>query len=78
DRKAAEAAGYPKVGLAEYIDLLTALHELTQSITGDEARRQSQLDWLKQLSAYALVKHAEQNQARPSVKPVTETPSAAD
>ncbi|MGZ4976831.1 MAG: AAA family ATPase [Methylobacter sp.] len=78
DRKAAEASGYPKVGLAEYIDLLTALHELTQSITGDEARRQSQLDWLEQLSAYALVKHAEQDQARASVKPVTETPSAAD
>lgn len=78
DRKAAEASGYPKVGLAEYIDLLTALHELTQSITDDEARRQKQLDWLDQLSAYALVKHAEQDQARSSVKPVTETPSAAD
>jgi MoxR-like ATPase len=78
DRKAAEAAGYPKVGLAEYIDLLTALHELTQAITDGEDRRQSQLDWLKQLSAYALVKHAEQDQARPSVTPATEIPPAAD
>lgn len=78
DRKAAEHAGYPKVGLAEYIDLLTALHELTQAITDGEDRRQSQLDWLKQLSAYALVKHAEQDQARPSVTPASKTPLAAD
>ncbi|MGZ8160248.1 MAG: AAA family ATPase [Methylobacter sp.] len=78
DRKVAQTAGYPKVGLAEYIDLLTALHELTQAITDEEDRRQSQLNWLKQLSAYALVKNAEQNQARPSVTPATETPPAAD
>lgn len=78
DRKVADVAGYPKVGLAEYIDLLTALHELTHSITDEKACGQSQLDWLKQLSAYALVKHAEQDQARPSVTPATENSSAAD
>ena len=78
DRKAAEHAGYPKVGLAEYIDLLTALHELTQAITDGENRRQSQLGWLKQLSAYALVKHAEQDQARSPVTPSTDIPPAAD
>lgn len=71
DRKAAEVAGYPKVGLAEYIDLLTALHELTQAISDPEDRKQSQIDWLRQLSAYALVKHAEQDQAR---SPVLSTP----
>jgi MoxR-like ATPase len=78
DRKAAQTVGYPKVGLAEYIDLLTALHELTWAITDEKDRRQSQIDWLKQLSAYALVKHAEQDQARPSVTPSMPTPPAAD
>ena len=78
DRKAAEHAGYPKVGLAEYIDLLTALHELTLAITDGENRRQSQLGWLKQLSAYALVKHTEQDQARSPVTPSTDIPPAAD
>lgn len=71
DRKASEREGYPKVGLAEYIDLLTALHELTQAISDKETRRNSQLDWLKQLSAYALVKHAEQDQGRPPVQSST-------
>jgi MoxR-like ATPase len=69
DRKTAQSAGYPKVGLAEYIDLLTALHELTRAITDEADRKQSQLDWLKQLSAYALVKHAEQDQTRLPVTP---------
>lgn len=78
DRKASQREGYPTVGLAEYIDLLTALHDLTQTITNEEDHRQSQLGWLKQLSAYALVKHAEQDQARPSVTPATEIPPAAD
>lgn len=77
DRKAAECAGYPKVGLAEYIDLLTALHELTQAITDEERRKHSQIGWLNQLSAYALVKHAEQDQTRPPVTAsMTPTPSA--
>lgn len=64
DRHVAESAGYPKVGLAEYIDLLTALHELTQAIADPQQRRQSQIDWLQRLGAYALVKHAEQDQGR--------------
>ncbi|MFA5983738.1 MAG: MoxR family ATPase [Methylococcaceae bacterium] len=64
DRKAAQSAGYPKVGLAEYIDLLTALHELTQTKSD-----KSQMDWLQQLSAYGLVKHAEQDQTRLPVNP---------
>lgn len=64
DRHVAESAGYPKVGLAEYIDLLTALHELTQAIADLQERGQSQIDWLQRLGAYALVKHAEQDQGR--------------
>lgn len=67
DRKKAEAAGYPKVGLAEYLDLLTALHELTLDWADESTRQQQQLYWLQQLSAYALVKHASQDQARPPV-----------
>ena len=77
DRKAAEQAGYPKVGLAEYIDLLTALHELMQTRSG-KAPHKSQLDWLNQISPYALVKHAEQNQGRSPVIPSAATPSEAD
>jgi MoxR-like ATPase len=77
DRKAAEHAGYPKVGLAEYIDLLSALHELMQTTSG-EAPSKSQIDWLEQISPYALVKHAEQDQARSPVTPLASTPLEAD
>jgi MoxR-like ATPase len=66
DRRAAIAAGYPAVGLAEYIDLLTALHELTVALPEAE-RAAKQLEWLQRLSAYALVKNAEQRQDRPPV-----------
>ncbi|MDD5271507.1 MAG: MoxR family ATPase [Methylovulum sp.] len=78
DRKTAQSAGYPKVGLAEYIDLLAALHELTQAIKDEEERKQSQLGWLQQLSAYALVKHAEQDQARLPVTPSNPSSPEAD
>jgi MoxR-like ATPase len=57
DRRDALRLGYPKVGLAEALDLLTALAEITQ--TYPEAERvQQQTAWLKRISAYALVKHA--------------------
>ena len=77
DRKTAEQAGYPKVGLAEYIDLLTALHELMQ-ITSGKAPHKSQLDWLNQIRPYALVKHGEQNQQRSSVTPSASSQAKAD
>lgn len=68
DRQASIAADYPKVGLAEYIDLLTALHELT--LESPEARQaDEQIGWLKRLSAYALVKNADQPQDRSPVAP---------
>lgn len=66
DRKAAALNGYPPVGLAEYIDLLTAVDELTQSAAA-EARAAEQAEWLTRLSAYALVKNAGQDQARAPV-----------
>lgn len=71
DRQAAIQAGYPKVGLAEYIDLLTALDDLTEA-GSPGGRSAEQTAWLKRLSAYALVKNAEQPQDRPSVSPPAE------
>lgn len=69
DRKVAEDMGYPKVGLAEYIDLLTAVSELTRDIAV-ERRAEKQVKWLNQLSAYALVKNADQPQNREPVAPI--------
>lgn len=72
DRKAATAAGYPKVGLAEYIDLLTALHDLTQD--SPQAQRDAeQTGWLTRLSVFALVKNADQRQDRSPLSPPATT-----
>lgn len=57
DRHAAQGHGYPKVGLAEALDLLTALAEITRDVP-EAARAEQQLHWLNRISAYALVKHA--------------------
>ncbi|WP_089417078.1 AAA family ATPase [Vitreoscilla filiformis] len=73
DRCEADGAGFPKVGLAEYIDLLVALHELTAASPRGE-RTAQQLHWLQRLSAYALVKNAKQDQARAPVEPLAATP----
>ncbi len=51
DRDALSAAALPPPGLAEYLDLLYALHEL---LPGDSA---AQCAWLGRLSAYAYLKH---------------------
>ncbi len=51
DRSNAEQAALPPPGLAEFVDLLSALHELAP---GDAVTQES---WLKRLSAYAFVKH---------------------
>ena len=66
DRKVAIKNGFAKVGLAEYLDLLTALHDLTAQ-EPENARAARQTYWLARLSAYALVKGADQNQARASL-----------
>jgi MoxR-like ATPase len=71
DRKVAKSNGYPPVGLAEYIDLLTALDELTQEVKAKD-REAKQMDWIDQIGAYALVKHADQAQDRkPEKQPST-------
>lgn len=69
DRKEAIANGYPKVGLSEYIDLLTALHELTHEESDADIRAAAQIDWLRRLSAYALMKSADQTQFREPESP---------
>ncbi len=51
DRQAAKNAGLPPPGVAEYLDLLYALHDLAE---GDS---KAQLGWLKKLKAYAFRKH---------------------
>lgn len=56
DRQVVQGQGYPPVGLAEAIDLVRALQELTAGVPGAE-RTQLQLDLLCDLSAYALIKH---------------------
>lgn len=51
DRRNAQEANLPPPGVAEYLDLLYALHELAP---GNKA---AQLDWLKKLKVYAFRKH---------------------
>ncbi len=51
DRSEAERAGLPPAGLAEYIDLLSALHELAP----DQPAKQR--EWMKRLSGYVYIKH---------------------
>jgi MoxR-like ATPase len=79
DRKAAIANGYPWVGLSEYIDLLTALHELTheQAYAGARARADAQIGWLQYLGVYALVKGADQSQGRAPEPPPAGAAEAA-
>jgi MoxR-like ATPase len=56
DRAWVAKEGFPKVGLAEIVDLLNALAELTEDLA--EVRRPAeQRKLLGQLSAYGLVKH---------------------
>lgn len=77
DRRDAERLGLPKVGLAETLDLLTALCEVTKAATGPE-RVAEQGKWLDRLSAYALVKHAgvDPGQRRDPVEPAANTEQA--
>jgi MoxR-like ATPase len=79
DRRVAADSGFPKPGLAEYIDLLTALHELTADIDDLDRLAEAQIGWLKRLSAYALVKHPDQNQRRdPEPQPSAPTDESSE
>ncbi len=59
------------LGLAEYIDLLTALDDLSEA-GSPGGRSAEQRNWLERLSAYALVKNAEQPQDRAPISPPAE------
>ncbi len=79
DRREAVRLGYPKVGLAEALDLLTALAEITRDVP-EAQRRAAQEHWLGRISAYALVKHAgtDPGQSRPPVQPAPADGAAGD
>jgi MoxR-like ATPase len=51
DRQAVKSANLPPPGLAEYLDLLYALHELLP------AQPAAQQEWLRRLAAYGYLKH---------------------
>jgi MoxR-like ATPase len=76
DRKAVLAQGYPPVGLAEAIDLLHALQALAGDPAAPQAERTAkQLEWLQELSAFALIKHdlAAPGQGRAPLPPLGQT-----
>ena len=58
DREAATHRGTVKPGQAEYLDLLLALHELTQN-EPETAREARQLEWLDEIKGFALAKAPE-------------------
>lgn len=76
DRQETKKWGYPPVGLAEYIDLLTALDELTRDLPGED-KTSEQLKWLERLSAYALQKNAGQPQRSPQAVATNSLQAAA-
>lgn len=69
DRKVAEEAGFATVGLAEYIDLLHAVSELTAEVKGELERAKAQKERIQTLGCYALVKNPRQSQEREPVQP---------
>lgn len=75
DRADARRAGFPSVGLAEALDLLTALAKITAHVKDDE-KEAEQDRWLDRLSAYALVKNATTDSGQRR-KPVAATESQA-
>ncbi|MFM2058825.1 MAG: hypothetical protein RLY71_3210 [Pseudomonadota bacterium] len=75
DRLLLAGQGFPTVGLAEVVDLLNALAELTQGVELAQ-RPDVQRRLLRQLSAYGLVKHpvADPGQGRPVIPSLAAAP----
>lgn len=69
DRAAFHSLNLAKPGLAEYLDLLHALHELFPPQPDAAARTAAQLQWLDRLSAYSYLKHAVDDTASPAHQP---------
>jgi len=63
DRSAAARLGQQTVGLAEFIDLLSALTDITRQERTAAKRKKAQLAWLDRLSTYFLVKGADMPQS---------------
>ncbi|HMW24448.1 MAG TPA: hypothetical protein PKC59_13515 [Burkholderiaceae bacterium] len=76
DRLLMAGQGFPKVGLAEVVDLLNALAELTRGVEPAQ-RPDVQRRLLRQLSAYGLVKHpvVDPGQGRPVIPALAPAPA---
>jgi len=59
DREDAKKQGQAKAGLSEYLDLLTALTEMTSDLSGEKSakqREEEQIELLQKIKHFALVK----------------------
>lgn len=80
DREAVASLNLAKPGLAEYLDLLYALHALFKDEADAEQRTAAQLKWLARLSAYGYLKHAVEDSKSAAHQPTqaTERSKAAE
>ncbi|WP_374262661.1 AAA family ATPase [Zoogloea sp.] len=69
DRDAVAGHNLAKPGLAEYLDLLYALHALFKDEPDATTRTAAQLKWLDRLSAYGYLKHAVEDPASAAHQP---------
>jgi MoxR-like ATPase len=65
DRDSVKRANLSPPGLAEYLDLLYALLEITREVVEPAERKKTQLEWLGHLNAYAFLKHSVDDAASP-------------
>lgn len=65
DREHVKGANLPPPGLAEYLDLLNALLEITKDIPDPDARKRAQLEWLSHANAYFFLKHPVEDASSP-------------
>lgn len=66
DRDAVASLNLSKPGLAEYLDLLYALHTLFKAEADAAVRTEAQIKWLTRLSAYGYLKHSVDNPNSPA------------
>lgn len=80
DRDAVAGLNLAKPGLAEYLDLLYALHALFEDEPDAAMRAAAQLKWLARLSAYGYLKHAVEDPKSAAHQPTqaTERSKAAE
>ena len=80
DRDAVASLNLAKPGLAEYLDLLYALHALFKDEADAEQCTAAQLKWLARLSAYGYLKHAVEDPKNAAHQPTqaTERSKAAE